>query len=96
MKKSHDAVANWGTGQSTNADSASYQAFPSQDAISVGIINNSGTSIHVRKVDSGDDPIVLLADMGWSFALVSDLSEIEWKRTDGASTSTSISYYWNL
>lgn len=97
-KYSHNNVAAWGTGESTNTDSsAGYESLASQTpATYVQIKNSSGVSIDVRKAGSSDDPIVLEAGDWNTFLLVNDVAELEWKRSDDSSSNATISYIWGL
>lgn len=96
-KISHSAVANWGTGQSTNTNSSSgYQRLTSQEAFHVSLVNNAGTTIAVRKAGSSNSPILIPANFGWSFTVAANADEIEWRRADENATSVSISYYWGV
>lgn len=95
-KISHDAISYWGTGQSTNADSsAGYAALPSQQCSAVTISNIGATDIDVRLVGSTDSPFEIPAGSVVTIPLNSNLSEVEWKRTDDTGTYT-ISYLYNL
>jgi hypothetical protein len=93
---SHEGVASWGTGQSTNADSATYQQLPNKAAISCSLINDTGATIALRRSGTTDDPILIPNGVTAVFPLSGSVDEIEWRRSDGAATSTTITYSWSL
>jgi hypothetical protein len=97
MKLSQDAVANWGTGQDTNADSsAGYSQFASNEATAVLIVNNAGTAIDIRKNGGTDSPLEIAAGVSVLVPLVDNTDEVEWKRADDAASSSTISFKWHI
>jgi hypothetical protein len=97
MKISHDAVASWGTGKSTNADSsAGYQRLASNAASSITIINSSMYPVSLRKYGTSDDPIEIDFGVILPLPLQGNTDEIEWKRTDAAASTADIHFAYSL
>ena len=93
MKFNHDAVALWGTGISTNADSsAGYQRLSSTTATSLTISNTGASDIDIRRYGTTEEPFVLSAGNYITLTLFGDVGEVEWKRTDDVATTYTISY----
>lgn len=88
-------VADTDIGKSTNADSATYQALPSQEADSVFISNLGLQDIFVRYVGkTAGDGFTLSSGLGKNFPVTTNISEVEWKRVDGAAVTYDVEFQW--
>lgn len=96
-KLTRNSVATWDTGQSTNADSsAGYEALTGASASYVTISNNTGTTIDIRKSGTSSAPFELASGTGVTLPVITTVAEIEWKRSDDAATSVTISYTYGF